>query len=278
VLRIASRDQVLSLSAQVSGEAVVPHNAIWYRTGNGFVHSAWVQPVENWINLVEPGEAANKFWGEITVPFSDSRVVPDPEAKVFFRLYYTSVFRVVAATLGKDWQWWYRLQDGITWGPGPYVPAAHVRRIAPSDLTPISPDVMDKRIEVNLETQTIVAYEYNNPVMFSRVASGFGDFRTPGGKHTVLCKTPTSRMTGGQGNDYYDLPGVPFPTYFTARRAGIHGTYWHNDYGHPRSHGCVNVPSPAARWFWRWTMPVAPYDAACYETPGKMKGTDIIVS
>jgi lipoprotein-anchoring transpeptidase ErfK/SrfK len=59
--------------------------------------------------------------------------------------------------------------------------------------------------------------------------------------------------------DDFDLPGVPFDSYFWGSVA-IHGTYWHNDYGRPRSHGCVNVPSEAAKWIFRWTTPVVPYE------------------
>jgi lipoprotein-anchoring transpeptidase ErfK/SrfK len=83
-------------------------------------------------------------------------------------------------------------------------------------------------------------------------------------------------MTGRVGADYYDLPGMPFPTYITASAVAIHGTYWHNDYGRPRSHGCLNVPSPVARWFWRWTAPSAPY-AAIYRTPWDAQGTVVNV-
>jgi hypothetical protein len=278
LIRVTSPDEILPLHEQVLGEAVMPHNPIWYKTDNGLVHSAWVQPVENILNPALWGMAAFRFWGEITVPFSDSRLVPDPRAGVFFRLYYTSVYRVVAAVWGEDEQWWYRLQDGITWGPGPYVPATHVRRIDPAQLTPISPHVANKRVEVDLSRQLIVAYENDQPVMVSRVASGFGDNRTPAGRHVVLAKCLASRMTGGVEDDFYDLPGVPFPTFFTSSMAGIHGTYWHNDFGRPRSHGCLNVPSLVARWFWRWTTPVAPYDEAMYKTPRNATATLINIA
>ncbi|MEJ2353252.1 MAG: L,D-transpeptidase, partial [Anaerolineales bacterium] len=40
----------------------------------------------------------------------------------------------------------------------------------------------------------------------------------------------------------------------------FHGTYWHNDYGRPRSHGCINLTSRAAKWIYRWTLPVVPPD------------------
>jgi lipoprotein-anchoring transpeptidase ErfK/SrfK len=273
LVRVARQDEVLRLRGQVAGDAVMPHNTIWYQTDDGYAYSSWIQPVEDIKNPPVPERAADKFWGEITVPFSDSRTAPDPNARRSMRLYYTAVFRIIEAVVGKDGQWWYRLQDGITYSPGPYVLAAHIRRIDPSEMTPISPDVSNKRIEVNLKDQTITAYENDHPILTSRVSSGFGIHRTPSGEHTVLFKSPASRMTGGVGSDYYDLPGVPFPTFFTWSGVAIHGTYWHNDFGRQRSHGCVNVPSPVARWFWRWTVPSAPYDASTFNTPRDVQGT-----
>jgi hypothetical protein len=131
LVRVARRDDVLPLYGQVIGEAVTPYNAIWYQTDDGYVHSMWVQPVENRLNAAEPERTGEKFWGELTVPFSDSRSAADPKSWRYMRLYYTSVYRVVGAVMGKDGQPWYQLQDGITWSPGPYVPAAHIRRIDP---------------------------------------------------------------------------------------------------------------------------------------------------
>ena len=278
LVRTAQQDEVIKLLGQCAGTPVMSHNDIWYQTDDGYAYSSWIQPVEDIKNLPEPEQADGKFWGEITVPFSDSRWQPDPNSARYMRLYYTAVFRVVQAVTGKDGQWWYRLQDGITWEPGPYVPAMHIRRIDPSELTPISPAVADKRVEVNLKEQTITAYESGFPVLTARVSSGFGVHATPKGEHTVLYKTPTSRMTGGVGSDFYDLPGVPFPTFFTLSGVAIHGTFWHNDFGRPRSHGCLNVSSPIARWFWRWTLPSAPYDDAIYRTPKEVKGTLVKVS
>jgi lipoprotein-anchoring transpeptidase ErfK/SrfK len=273
LVRIARRDEVLHLYKQGPGDALESHNPIWYETDDGYAYSSWVQPVEDVKNVPEPEKAAAKFWGEVTVPFTDSRVQPDPKARRYMRLYYTSVYRVIGAVMGKDDQWWYRLQDGVGWGPGPYVPAVHLRRIDPSELTPISPEVTNKRIEVNLKEQTITACENDQPVLTSRVASGFGSHYTPKGLHPVLFKNMASRMTGGVGDDFYDLPGVPFPTYITWSGVAIHGAYWHNDFGRPRSHGCLNVPAPVARWFWRWTVPNVPYEAALYYTPKDVKGT-----
>ena len=277
LVRAAKRDEVLPLREQVVGEAVMPHNSIWYKTDEGYAYSSWIQPVEEVKNPAEPDKAAEKFWGEITVPFIDSRYAPDPNGGRSMRLYYTGVFRVIGAVMGKDEQWWYRLQDGVTYSPGPYVPATDVRRFDPTELTPLSPEIMTKRVEVNLKEQTITAYEYDKPVLTSRVASGYGGFRTPSGTHKVLFKNPTARMIGGQGSDFYDLPGVPFPTFITWSGVAIHGAYWHNDFGRPRSHGCLNVPADVARWFWRWTSPIAPYEAAVYYTPRGSAATTVTV-
>ena len=52
--------------------------------------------------------------------------------------------------------------------------------------------------------------------------------------------------------DFYDLPGVPWVSYFHWWGVSIHGTYWHNDYGEPHSHGCINLPSATA-----WCSPTA---------------------
>jgi lipoprotein-anchoring transpeptidase ErfK/SrfK len=63
----------------------------------------------------------------------------------------------------------------------------------------------------------------------------------------------------------FDLPGVPWVTYLTQKGVALHGTYWHNDFGKPRSHGCINVSSEAAKWLYLWTNPVVPFDQDYWE-------------
>jgi lipoprotein-anchoring transpeptidase ErfK/SrfK len=53
----------------------------------------------------------------------------------------------------------------------------------------------------------------------------------------------------------FDLPGVPWVLYITKSGISLHGTYWHNDYGRPRSHGCINLTPQASKWLFRWTTP-----------------------
>jgi lipoprotein-anchoring transpeptidase ErfK/SrfK len=277
IARVLNKDDILPLYEQVEGEAYYSSNSIWYRTDGGYVYSSSVQPIDEVKNTPEPERAAGRFWSEVTVAYTDAREEPHPGAQIVKRLYYTGVFRVIEAVQDSDAAWWYRLQEGITYSPGPYVPAEDLRRIDPAELTPLSPDVADKRIAVDLTRQVLVAYENNEPVLTSRVSSGYGDFGTPTGEHTVLFKYPTARMIGGTGDDFYDLPGVAFPTFLTWSGVAIHAAYWHNDWGRRRSHGCLNVPAPVARWVWRWTSPPAPYEAATYMRPDGVAGTTVIV-
>jgi lipoprotein-anchoring transpeptidase ErfK/SrfK len=65
---------------------------------------------------------------------------------------------------------------------------------------------------------------------------------------------------GARGNlladaDGYVLPGVPWTSFFTEVGHAFHGTYWHENFGAPMSHGCVNMRTSEANWIFRWTMP-----------------------
>ncbi len=269
-------DDVIPLYATTIGDAPWPSNPIWYQTDGGFIHSAFVQPVENapttdiFTSIVAPG-----IWTQVCVPIAVTRASPAaswPGRKI----YYGSVYRVVGATIASDATWWYQLQDGITNWPGPFVPASSMRYIPSSELEPISVGVANKHIEVDLKLQLLTAFEGDKSVFTTRVASGYGSHYTPQGEHVVVRKEHTAYMIGGEGADAYDLPGVSFPVYFTYSGCATHGTYWHNDYGRPRSHGCVNATNQAAEWLFRWTEPAVPYTEFAV-TAKPNEGTKVVV-
>jgi len=92
-------------------------------------------------------------------------------------------------------------------------------------------------------------------------------------------KMPSRHMVGGENNnDRYDLPGVPWCTFFTSKGAAIHGAYWHNDYGRRRSHGCVNVTIDAARWIYCWANPYAGYEESLHRTSREERGLATIIN
>jgi|GEM_PF-200946 len=251
------------------------HNDLWYRTDTGFVPSAWVLPVrvfpsQPWI--ADPGPWG--FWGEVSQIFTDARPAPTLDAPRKYRFYGGTVYHVIEATQDDAGNGWYKVVDD-------YPPRQHtnhqwvlaqdMRRLPEEELAPIRPFGGQRRIEIVLSQQTLTCYEGDTPVFTTPIASGIpGDTATPKGEFCVLLKQPSRHMSNRPypdmpeeerpaPQDIFDLPGVPWNVFFDLEGRAIHGTYWHNDFGVPRSHGCVNVSIQAARWIYRWVHPVAGY-------------------
>lgn len=266
------RDDVITYFEEVEAESRNPHNPIWLRVIGGYVYSSDVQPVEMHLNTPLQHIPAEGLLGEISVPYTDSRYIPSPDVRSSYRLPYSAVHRIVEAVWGTDHHLWYRLYDNLAPGARRYVLAEHVRPIHPEDLKPLSPHVRDKRVEISLADQLLVALEDDEPVFTTLISSGVGgSLSTPRGHHHIVFKAPSRHMVGVD----FDLPGVSFDSYFWGAIA-IHGTYWHNDFGRPRSHGCVNVPPEAAKWLFRWTVPAVPYEQDGLRV--REGGTPVIVS
>ncbi|MCS7059960.1 MAG: L,D-transpeptidase [Anaerolineae bacterium] len=253
-------NEVVPLLGQTIGDGPTTYNPVWYQMPDGYAHSGFLQPCEHILNAPVDLPEGSLCWGEITVPIAEARAQPDPNARLRYRYYYGCVFQVIARTTDAEGNPWYQIHDENL-GNGFFVRAENMRIIDPAEFEPISPDVLptEKRIEVDLSQQMIRAFERNELVYEARAATGAAGTRTTPGEHRILRKTPSRHMTGGSGSGYYDLPGIGWCTYFTQSGIAIHGTYWHNDYGRPRSHGCVNLLPEHAKWFFRWTTPVAPY-------------------
>ena len=111
----------------------------------------------------------------------------------------------------------------------------------------------EKWIDVNLSTQTLRAYQGNEVVYTARVSTGISRYPTPAGTYRIQRKYRYDDMTGGSHarGDYYYLPNVPYCMYYYAGYA-LHGTYWHNNFGTPMSHGCTNLSTPDAGWLFNW--------------------------
>lgn len=119
----------------------------------------------------------------------------------------------------------------------------------------------EKHIYVDLTNQTLKAYDGDTLYMEAAISSG--KWRaTPTGEFTIWTKLRATRMSGGEGADYYDLPNVPYVMFFSGKNApagagfGLHGAYWHNNFGHPMSHGCVNMRPIDAKKLYDWVGPV----------------------
>jgi lipoprotein-anchoring transpeptidase ErfK/SrfK len=102
-------------------------------------------------------------------------------------------------------------------------------------------------IEVNLSDQTLTAWQGDQAVLYTSVSTGTSAYPTVTGRYSIGTKYTAQRMTGPG----YDLPGVPWVMYFFGGYA-IHGAYWHNNFGTPMSHGCVNMETSDAQWVFSW--------------------------
>lgn len=107
-----------------------------------------------------------------------------------------------------------------------------------------------KHIYVDLENQILYAYQGRVKIMQTPISSGKWGI-TPVGDFNIWEKLPSTRMAGGEGAAAYDLPNVPYVMYFY-NDFGLHGAYWHNNFGHPMSHGCVNMRIVDARDLYNW--------------------------
>ena len=137
--------------------------------------------------------------------------------------------------------------------------------MTPEELAPITPEVplKEKKIVVQLEQQLVTAYEMGVPVFSVPVSTGArlrsGTYTTPSGNFITYYKRPSRHMAAGDiAASGFDLPGVPWVQYLTKSGISFHGTFWHNDYGRPRSHGCINMSCSAAKWLFLWSSPSVP--------------------
>lgn len=121
-----------------------------------------------------------------------------------------------------------------------------------------------KWIDVSILRQTLVAYEGTRPVYATLVSTGVDGLGDPETTHSTVqgtflihTKHVTVTMDGDERGDEFDFRDVPFVQYFTEGYA-LHGTYWHDAFGAPRSHGCVNLAPVDAAWLFGWTTPEVP--------------------
>lgn len=121
----------------------------------------------------------------------------------------------------------------------------------------------EKRIEVDLTHQKVYAFEGQTRVYDFTVSTGKWG-RTPTGEFRIWTKVKSQLMKGGNKDlgTYYYLPNVPWVMFFNnesitkMRGFSFHGTYWHNNFGHPMSHGCINMKSDEAKMLYDWATPV----------------------
>jgi hypothetical protein len=147
-----------------------------------------------------------------------------------------------------DWTW-YRI------GPDDWVEQRLVAVVKPDGTKPEGVG-SNRWISINLYEQTVSAYEDGELVYATLASTGLRGWWTQPGTFQVYQKLEVDDMSGSfeaDRSDYYYLQDVPWVLYYDQARA-IHGAYWHNGYGYPRSHGCVNLSPTDAKWFYNWAQ------------------------
>ena len=305
VTKTLYQDNVLSIYREVIGNAGWGgfRTRTWFETDYGYIYSAEAQPCINNLNtpienLPAYGDMPG-FWAEVTVPYVDLTLDGDnPKSPLLqdilssgqiFRFYYSQVLWVDKIGTGNFGEPVYHLSEKYgSLGDSFWGDAKAFRPLTPDDLSPISPERMDKRIIVDVTRQCMSCYEGNTEVLYSVVSTGArfnsegkptDGWSTPvGDNHVVNRKYVSLHMSGGsesKGSGYEDF-AVPYASIFASGGVSFHSTYWHNSFGNTMSHGCVNMKPEEAKFVYRWTQPDTPYYEGHIEQEG-YSGTKVQV-
>ncbi len=266
-LSLLNKDQVVDVLAHLNAEGA--HNKVWYRFAGGYTYSGWLQPCRTILQTPVTQLPHARALGEVTVPFLETRRGPFSYSDRSMRLYYGSthwIQRIITNETGT----WYEIYDSYL-KLSLFVSATEMRIVPDLELGSLSPNIPDalKFIHVDLRTQYVTAFEDQKLVFRSRCSSGAGRTKTPLGDYQTYHKGPSIHMSneGDSEINIYSLPGVPWVSFFTGTGIAFHGTYWHNDFGKPRSHGCINLPNSAAKFIYRWTSPTVPPETEYLHQP-----------
>lgn len=275
----------------------------WVETTDGYIWSSDLQPVKNIpqppVKQLPETSIGPGMWVEVTVPFVDI-VLHNPPARSFWlkyrqeiqmpaRLYYSQILWVDQIKTDEQGQVWYRLNERYGYGDIFWAVAEAFRPIMPDEMTPIAPEMTDKRVLVNVfeQFQTLSCFEGNTEAFFCVVSAGkkfdpdgkaLESSSTPQGKHYIWRKLVSTHMSGGTTGGGYDLPGIGWTTLFVGTGVALHSTFWHNNFGGElMSHGCVNCRPEDAKWVFRWTMPSVLHDPGDVTVEGMSNSTTVEV-
>ena len=280
-------DTLLEWKREVVGNVVGGlSNQRYVETPQGYVYSSVLQPTRNLPNtpISEMPAGLPGFWAEVTVPYVElahegNVASPWLQDHIVYnfppRLYYGQVVwidRIRTSNGFVEYRWNEDAPHGYGYGAyGEFFWAdgAAFKILTDQDAGPISPDVdpNDKRIDVDLDYQTLSCFEGNTEVFYCRISSGLkaildpltgevnNKLATPVGNLFTHWKIVSLNMTAGTFQSGYSTPAVPWSTMISGDGIAIHGAFWHNAFGEKRSHGCINVSPENAKWIFRWTTP-----------------------
>lgn len=261
------------------------YNQRWLETADGYIYAASIQPVKNLPNepvstLLPMSMGGEGMWAEVTIPYADVVLVNNASSNSWvkaridqglpLRVYFGQVYYIDQIKTSNDGNIYYRVNPNYYGGVDAlWVPAVAMRPIPPEELSPTNPTAENKKIVVDVSRQTLSCFEGETEVYYCRVSTGakfdmYGNpvekWSTPLGSYQISRKFISLQMSGGTTGAPYDLPGIGWVSLFASGGVAIHATVWHNDFGTPKSHGCVNALPQDAKWVFQWSLPVTAYD------------------
>jgi len=273
------QDAVVPWLREVVGRNVYRITQRWVETPDGYIWSPYLQPVKNQPNtpiLSLPETSLGPgMWVEVTIPWVDiilensQAISPWLKNTDTPRLYYSQILWVDEVKMDNNGAPWLRVNERFGYGDRFWAAAEAFREIKPEDIQPIHTEVEEKRIFVNVTGQTLSCFEGSQEIFFCRVSTGakfdaYGNkvdkWSTPLGAHPIWRKLISLHMSGGTTGGGYDLPGIGWTSLFAGNGVAIHSTFWHNNFGVPMSHGCVNARPQDANWIFRWVNPEVSLD------------------
>lgn len=234
----------------------------WYQLADDqFVEAGWIQPVTYEPNVSFEPIPEGGCLGEQTVPIITVNTEPGGW-RTQRKYYFSSTHWVMGRHEDSHGLPWYELIDDVN-GGSYYVRAYALRLVPKEEFEPIAPDLPleAKHLELSLSDQTVRAFENDKQVFEAVVSTGLATGSTPLGTFITSRKRPTRRMVNEPASEnFYDLPGVPWVSYFTDNGVAFHGAYWHANWGHRMSNGCINMKPEEAKWIYRWCDPKVPFN------------------
>ncbi|MEX1019793.1 MAG: L,D-transpeptidase family protein, partial [Litorilinea sp.] len=213
----------------------------------------YVSPLDQ--NMPNTAQALPVGW--VVGSILNVRAAPGTDATIVGSVYYKQALAILETRVvaGNNWyrigteQWVYGAQVGVA------------RRKA----RPTSIRANERWVGIGLKEQTVVAYEGDTPVYAALAATGLPRTPTVQGVFRTWWRVASRKMAGGSAatGGYYYLEEVPWTLYFYAGYA-LHAGYWHDAFGRPRSHGCVNLSPYDAWWIFRWSEPGGANSPAVY--------------
>jgi len=227
-----------------------------------------VQSAFEGLPIDDPAELARIGW-----VVSDRAVLRDAAGQVLKKLPRLSAVRIQreVAAEGKH-------PAELELDDGTRITAAEVRRPAPAaPPADLGPD--ERWIDVDRQRQVLIVYAGTRPVFTTLVSTGRARDSTPAGEHRVWVKLLRSDMNDAQPLELwreYSLQEVPWVQYF-AEDVGLHAAFWHERFGEPVSHGCVNLSPLDARRLFELSAPALPPGWSAVLPPAARPGTRVRV-